>query len=75
MLVVAWNKGGYCLTNKSFISQLPYLDDDCDPDDEGRCSPRYGSYTKVCSSPVNGSKTGAKKVSGEWCIEKLSVLT
>jgi len=23
--VAAWNSGGYCFTNKSVISQLPYL--------------------------------------------------
>ncbi len=23
--VAAWNSGGYCLTSKSVISQLPYL--------------------------------------------------
>ncbi len=23
--VAAWNRGGYCLTSKSVISQLPYL--------------------------------------------------
>jgi hypothetical protein len=26
MSVAAWNKGGYCLTSRSFISHDPYLE-------------------------------------------------
>jgi hypothetical protein len=61
----AWNKGGYCFTSKSVISQLPYLGF------LGRVWWHWGVYMKVCSFPDIGSITGGKKVSAVCGILKV----
>ena len=72
-LVAAWKRGGYCLTRRSCISQVPYLGvlSFAGP----FCVWTWGSYTNSSSDPDSGSMTGGRKVSGVCGMWKVKVLT